>query len=279
VSRRVIAALLLCLAWAAPAAAEEVTGAELQSLAARAANDVEALERLRAVDRVDGRPVDLRRALAGANAQEAADRARALAREVSSSSRAVPNATARARDVLRDGRYHESSLPRPFRRPLRWLGDRIRPVTNAVGDAFTWVADRIPGGRPVAWLLLALAIVAAAIGVSRAAVRRRATAAAESAAGRRTAEEDPAELERAALKAERTGDWEAAVRLRFRAGVARLDAPNRTTGQVAQQLHSAEFDALGGRFDAIAYGGDAAGPADADQAREGWPRVLEEARR
>jgi hypothetical protein len=279
---RARAALILAAALAlgspASAVAEEVTGAQLRDLAARAAGDPAALDRLRAIDRVDGRPVDLGRALGDDDAAAAA-RAAALAGSVGGAPPSgAPDARARAREVLRDGRYREASLPRPFRRPLRWLGDRVRPVFGAIVDAFEAVVERIPGGRLVAWLLLIAAISGAAVAISRVAMRRRAAAAAQAAAAP-ASDQDPAELERAAAAAERAGDWEAAVRLRFRAGIVRLDASTRTTGEVAEMLPSKEFEALGGRFDAIAYGGEAAGPDDAEQAREAWPRVLEDARR
>ena len=98
---------------------------------------------------------------------------------------------------------------------------------------------------------------------------------------RRSGREDPAALERAADAAEREERWEEAVRLRFRAGLLRLDArrivgyrPSLTTGEVRRALGSPAFDAVGRDFDAIAYGGRAAGPDDAGAARAGWAEVL-----
>ena len=58
--------------------------------------------------------------------------------------------------------------------------------------------------------------------------------------------DDPQALERAAEAAERDGEWERAVRLRFRAGLLRLDRrkvlvyrPSLTTGEVARALEGA----------------------------------------
>jgi hypothetical protein len=112
-------------------------------------------------------------------------------------------------------------------------------------------------------------------------------AAVEAVATRRAAvgRERPAELERAAEEAERSGDWERAVRLRFRAGLLRLDEarvlPFResiTSGEVARKLRSREFDGVARAFDEVVYGRRAALADDATGAREGWRRVLAEVR-
>ena len=82
------------------------------------------------------------------------------------------------------------------------------------------------------------------------------------------------------MRAEREADYERAVRLRFRAGLLRLDIePSTTSGAAARTLRSPTFDALAARFDAIAYGHRPAGADDAAAAREGWRAVLAEATR
>ena len=98
------------------------------------------------------------------------------------------------------------------------------------------------------------------------------------------ATEDPHQLERAAERAERDGDWELAVRLRFRAGLLRLDRrrvlvyrPSLTTGEVARATGSRSFAEIGDRFDAIVYGGRPAEQEDAEAAKRGWAAVLTEA--
>ena len=75
------------------------------------------------------------------------------------------------------------------------------------------------------------------------------------------------------------------MRLRFRAGLLRLDArelieyrPSLTTGEVAAAVGSPTFERVGADFDAIAYGGRAADEDDEVASREGWQRVLSEAR-
>ena len=98
--------------------------------------------------------------------------------------------------------------------------------------------------------------------------------------------EDADALERAADAAERDGDLDRAVRLRFRAGLLRLGdrgairyRPSVTTGEVRRTLGSQRFDDLAGTFEAVAYGGRAAEGPDVDASRREWPRVLEEAGR
>src|SRR5262249_16511503 len=98
--------------------------------------------------------------------------------------------------------------------------------------------------------------------------------------------EDPDALERAADEAERDGDLDRAVRLRFRAGLLRLGdrgaiayRPSVTTGGIRRVLGSRTFDELAQTFEAVTYGGQAAQHPDVDAARREWPRVLEETKR
>ena len=146
--------------------------------------------------------------------------------------------------------------------------------------------------RPVPgwiWLGLAIAVVAAIVAriivVSR---RRRVTGTRH---GRVSSEldavrEDPDALDRDADDAERRGDLERAVRLRFRAGLLRLGdrgaiaySPSVTTGEVRRVLGSDTFDELAHTFEGVTYGGRAARPPDVDAARREWPRVLDDAGR
>ena len=187
-----------------------------------------------------------------------------------------------ARDILDDRRFRREPAPRPLRGPLQWLGRRL----ETVGD---WIARAL---RPVPgwfWLGLAIAVVAAVVAriivVSR---RRRVTG---DRHGRLSPDldagaEDPDALDRDADDAERRGDLERAVRLRFRAGLLRLGdrgaiayRPSVTTGEVRRALGSDAFDELAQTFEGVAYGGRAAQPPDVDAARREWPRVLDDAGR
>ena len=106
-------------------------------------------------------------------------------------------------------------------------------------------------------------------------------ASAAAAGRRRGARDDPRALERLAAEAEAAGDLEEALRLRFRAGLLRLDArgaieyrPSISTREVRRKLRSEDFDALAATFDDVVYGGRAAEGADVSDARERWPAVV-----
>jgi hypothetical protein len=162
---------------------------------------------------------------------------------------------------------------------IAWLGERLQPIV----DFFDDLAASIPGGGPVLYGILAAIVIAAAAGLSRRSIQRRATAAAQARRAEEAERDDPHELERAADRAEAAGEWEHAVRLRFRAGLLRLDArdvlvyrPSLTTGEVAAAVSLPSFHRVGTDFDAIAYGGREAHEQDARASREGWQRVLEQ---
>jgi hypothetical protein len=194
-----------------------------------------------------------------------------------------PDAARRdAEHILSDRRFRSASTPRPLRGPLRWIGDRLSSAFRPIGRALAsipppllWFGGLIIVGLLVAWVVMR--------------VRRRRGAVAGSAKSGRTVVdrgEDADELERAADAAERDGDLERAVRLRFRAGLLRLGdrgairyRPSVTTGEVRTTLGSARFDDLAGTFEAVAYGGRPADPPDVEAARREWPRVLEESGR
>ena len=273
--------LAAALAGAATASAEGVTGAQLRALAARAAHDPAARARLDRVDRVDGRPVDIGRALAGARGQVLAARLRTLS--AGASGRLDGVAVRReARAVLGQGRFHEQALPRPLHSALAWLGRRLSPL----GRPFRWLARELGGADLVLTILGAVVALAAAV-VAFLTARRRAAAELlyfpdlEDGGG----SSNPAELARLAEQRERDGDYEGAVRLRFRAGLLLLDRARAiryraslTTAELSRALRSDDFDGVARDFDEIVYGGRSADEEDARAARDGWKRVLERAR-
>lgn len=289
-------------AWPAPAGAEEVTQQELVTLARRAADEPAALEKLRSVDRVDGRPVDLARALDGPG-PDAAARARALAGEPgpgAADSGAVnpdagkpgvigpdgPGTAAEAREaarsILAERRFHARRAPRPFAGVLRRIGGWLRPVGEPVRDVVNAIA-----GNTVGLLIVAgMAVVLAAAVCVRLARRHAATNLSTRRSARRPTQVGPAELERLADVAEGQNQLDRAFRLRFQAGLLRLHDAGRlrlrsstTTGEVVRAVPSPALGALATALEEIVYGGRAAAPPDLDAARAGWARVLEEVRR
>jgi hypothetical protein len=276
-----IAALFLVFA---PAAwASDATGAEVRELAARAADDRSALEELRRIDRVDGRPVDLGAALAGAQGEELERRLETLALEGASVETSPARDRAQAAEILDGPPYEQAGPPRPFRRFLDWLGGRLEPV----GRPIEWLADRVPGGAVTLLAVLGgLVVLAAAFVAARLGAQRRGIVVERIRRGGRREEVDPGRLEQLADEAEARGELETALRLRFRAGLVRLAAlhtvpqpENLTSRQLAQALGSPRFGGLARDLDEVVYGGRRASAADVASAREGWPQVLRDVRR
>jgi len=181
-----------------------------------------------------------------------------------------------ARDILGRRQFRSSHTPRPLRTPLNWLGDRLTGIGHWFGRVFSHVPSAL-------LLLLALAAVALAFVFITARVRahRGSPVRATHHHADGAEAEDPAELERAADAAERAGELDVAVRLRFRAGLLRLGQrgaidyrPSVTTNEVRGVLGSETFDELARTFDAVAYGGRDAAAPDVDAARREWPRVV-----
>jgi hypothetical protein len=245
-----------------------VSAAEFRSLAAAAVDDPGALARLREVDVVDGRRVDVDGALRGARGEALEARLRALAADSDVVVRGDPRAD--ARDVLAERRFQETDLPGPFRGIIRWLRDFV-PDLGFLGIGPGWV-----------WVLLAAVVGGLAWFVARRLLTTRVRAAtvhADALAAAR--DEDPRALERRADAAEAAGDLEAALRLRFRAGLLRLDArgaiefrPSISTHEVRRTLRDTDFDALAATFDDVVYGGRPPAPDDLAAARDRWPRVV-----
>jgi hypothetical protein len=202
---------------------------------------------------------------------------------------AAAEAREKARHILDQPRFKPPAQPRPLRGVFRWLGKRFEPVL-----------DRLePLGRPFAylfrvvveswvWSLVAGGVVALlASFFTLRLVRRRGRGLAQGTGRRRDRmrDLDPDALERDADRAEADGRFEEAFRLRFLAGLVRLDRagvvelrPSLTSGALRRRVPSSALRGLTVRFDEIVYGGRPAGQEDVDRARSEWPRALEQVR-
>jgi hypothetical protein len=193
------------------------------------------------------------------------------------------DARERAREIV-DG-LGPNDPPRPLRGLLDWIGDRLQTISRPFRWLFAELFSLLPDW--LAWLVLVAAAAALAWLVVRAVRARVASAAAPAHARREAAGEDPARLERDAAAAAARGDHALAVRLRFRAGLLRLDhdahvihyRPGLGNQEVRDTLGEPRFDDLADTFDRVTYGDAEAEPLDSDTARAEWPEVVKTARR
>ena len=193
-------------------------------------------------------------------------------------------ARAQARDVLSQRRFQPTELPSPLRSVRERVGSALRSAGAPFERAFNWFAGWLPGGRPVLLALLAAAVLAAAALLAARMAARRPAAPSAGAAGSPADRVSAARLRQEAERAERRGDLEAALRLRFRAGLVELDSrelielrPALTNHELLRAVSSPTLASLVDCFEAVAYGGRPAVARDVEQARDGWPRVVEEA--
>ena len=278
--RALALAALLALIAVPAALADAATGAEVQRLAAQAAaGDASALAQLRRIDSVDGRAADLASALDG----EGADlRERLLTLAAGGTAAPAGDARGEAADILDERRFHESRVPRPLHGVLEWVGDKLRFLAGP----FNWLAGWIPGGSTTLWIAIGAVVVALAVYVATRLAARRGGRLLDARTARRTGRApDPDRLEREAGEAERRGDLELALRLRFRAGLVRLARAEvipghepLTSRQLRRLVGSRSFDRLALDIDEVVYGEVPASAEQVGRARESWPHVLEEAR-
>lgn len=189
------------------------------------------------------------------------------------------SARAEARRILAERRFHESKPPQPLRPLLDALGRLVAPI----GRAFARLARHVPIDARVFWTVVAAVVVGVSIVVVRSLARRRDRRLVPSRPGAapEEARTSPATLEHAANAAEQAGDLELALRLRFRAGVLRLQRARAvpesgilTSRELSRRLHSREFDRAAQVFDEVVYGRRPAQPVDVAMSRDDWQQVL-----
>ena len=266
----VVVLVAAVLAPASVAHATDVTSSELQSLAREAVDSTEARDELMRVTSVDGQPADIGGALEDVDGQPLLERLQALQRIEAGADEGVGDPSGQARDILEEERFHGGQAPGPFKSFVDWLR--------------TLVPDEPPVPRFVA-ILLGIMLIVLAYLLARRFLNRRIALSAATRHALAPDSEDPQVLERRAAEAEAAGNLEAALRLRFRAGLLRLDRrgaiafrPSITTHEVRRTLRSNDFDALSSTFDDVVYGGREPHSEDVEQARERWPDVVSSAR-
>ena len=186
-----------------------------------------------------------------------------------------------ARHILSERRFHGTSVPRPFHGFFSWLTRHL----HFLARGFDWLSLKV-GGQLWLWTIIAVLVLVVAAFVTRQLARRRIEVEARTVGRRARARgDDPAELERLADEAERRGDLEVALRLRFRAGLLRLGRarvlplrPSLRTREARGTLRSSRFDRLARDFDEVVYGRRSPSAVDVETARTEWPRVVAEAR-
>jgi hypothetical protein len=181
-----------------------------------------------------------------------------------------------AHRILGERRFHGSKLPQPLHGVLHWLGQKL----GFIGRWWDALARHV-GGQDVLWWIVGGVVVALALVFAIRLAKRRVRAEANVAALQRAERSlDPRELERLADEAERRGDLEIALRLRFRAGLLRLARADRLPARASLRTHEARhilrsqrFDRLARSFDEVVYGRRPVEQHDLQLAREEWPLV------
>jgi len=247
------------------AQAADVSRDELIRLANSASTDREELDELRAVTSVDGVPVDLETILSGAKGEELDARLD----EIIASAEAAPVASLDADEA--QARVEEILA-----------GEPPEPPPAADGDGMI----EFPAlSTPLAIVIALIVIGLAAVATSRAGQRTILEREAASGVAKRGKRAGARDLAREADEAERRGDFAAAVRLRFQAGLTRLDElgsielrPSLTASGAASESGIREITRLAEAYERVAFGGRDASENDASVQRAGWSEIVDRAR-
>lgn len=194
---------------------------------------------------------------------------------------------ARAEAIVSGSAYagERESFLSPVTRFIDDVMERIRDWLSASGEVRTGTpTTQVDPGRPsYGWLLLAAMLVLAVV-VATVIARRRISAETDQQRAMDVERRgDAEELEDLANAAEAAGRFEDALRLRFRAGLMRLDDldviaydPAMATGAVRSAVAMAEFDTVASQFERVAYSDYAPQQTDVTSHQQGWQTVLGE---
>lgn len=262
-------------------AAGSSTGPEVRRTAEAIATGEAQPAALLEINSIEGSPVDFPALLA----EDRDTRIEIIARIAPPAPIDVGQVEEQISSILADPKYPPVGEP-------SWLDRLLAPVFRfwnriwlMVVDwlqlAFFWILDFLGTGIArwvgVAVLLVATAATAWVLG------RRRARELERRAVIERILELglDPGELEELAASAHERGDDAEAIRLRFVAGLLRLDglgeiefAPGLSNGAISQRLGSETFDLLAGQFDRVVYGREPVDAADHARCIASWNELL-----
>lgn len=190
---------------------------------------------------------------------------------------------ATAEEILA-GRAYAESQPSLIERLFDWLRELFdfnlpSPNVNAPNTG--------SAGLGLLRSMLAVAAILALVAwATRFVVMRRSAVAARTPDGAgRPGQSNARDLDRLAGEASRRGNHKEALRLRFEAGLIRLERKgtvsehaSRTSGALSDTLQMPEFDRLAGTLDAVMYGGRPAREADDMDSASTWPVIVARAK-
>ena len=231
---------------------------------------------LSAVTSVDGQPIDTSMLLRGAPADVEQRLQTLVSLLPTPNGEDAGQARNDAKDILAERRFQKSKIPRPFAGALRWLGDQLAKIARPLAPIF---ANKLTA---ITFMVVSFALAAKLL-VSLARRRQRHV-------GRDLHNPDqrwqqlrdlqPDQLDDDADAAARAGDLDRALRLRFLAGLLRLDrsgklaySPTATAHALRESMASPVFDGLAGRHDEVAYGARTATDQDLEEAITGWAEL------
>jgi hypothetical protein len=187
-------------------------------------------------------------------------------------------------DILSDPRFtedRETLLERLMGPLYDWLERMVAFVVDAVTRAFLSVLSFLDFGI-LSWVGPALVVIAAIVGAMILG-RRRARDIERRATIERILElgTDPRRLEELSDEAMAAGNHAESIRLRFVAGLLRLDEagrvdfyPGLSNSIISAELSDPVFDRLADQFDRVVYGRRPATANDAAAARADWSALL-----